>query len=431
MNVTKSKKLFEAAQQVIPGGVNSPARAFGAVGGQPLFVDRAQGPYLWDVDGNRYIDYVLSWGPLILGHANAEVVEAVQKTALRGTSYGAPTALETELAKIVCELIPSAEQVRFVNSGTEATMSVLRLARAYTGRDKIIKLQGNYHGHADFLLVQAGSGVATLGLPDSPGVPKGATRDTLTAPYNDLETVAMLFKEHGDELAAIILEPVAGNMGLVPPLKNYLTGLRELCSKYGALLIFDEVMTGFRVAPGGAQEYYGVTPDLTALGKVIGGGLPVGAYAGRRDIMQTVAPAGSMYQAGTLSGNPLAMSAGITTLKRLREPGVFDKLVDGTTKLSEGISAAAEAAGVPLYPTQAGTMFCFFFSQQPVTNWDTAAQCDTQTFARFFRAMLERGVYFPPSQYESWFFSTAHTDEIVVATIQAAQTAFAEISADS
>jgi glutamate-1-semialdehyde 2,1-aminomutase len=431
MNVTKSEKLFEAAQQVIPGGVNSPARAFGAVGGQPLFVDRAQGPYLWDVDGNRYIDYVLSWGPLILGHANAEVVEAVQKTALRGTSYGAPTALETELAKIVCELIPSAEQVRFVNSGTEATMSVLRLARAYTGRDKIIKLQGNYHGHADFLLVQAGSGVATLGLPDSPGVPKGATRDTLTAPYNDLETVAMLFKEHGDELAAIILEPVAGNMGLVPPLKNYLTGLRELCSKYGALLIFDEVMTGFRVAPGGAQEYYGVTPDLTALGKVIGGGLPVGAYAGRRDIMQTVAPAGSMYQAGTLSGNPLAMSAGITTLKRLREPGVFDKLVDGTTKLSEGISAAAEAAGVPLYPTQAGTMFCFFFSQQPVTNWDTAAQCDTQTFARFFRAMLERGVYFPPSQYESWFFSTAHTDEIVVATIQAAQTAFAEISADS
>jgi glutamate-1-semialdehyde 2,1-aminomutase len=310
-------------------------------------------------------------------------------------------------------------------------MSVLRLARAYTGRDKIIKLQGNYHGHADFLLVQAGSGVATLGLPDSPGVPKGATRDTLTAPYNDLETVAMLFKEHGDELAAIILEPVAGNMGLVPPLKNYLTGLRELCSKYGALLIFDEVMTGFRVAPGGAQEYYGVTPDLTALGKVIGGGLPVGAYAGRRDIMQTVAPAGSMYQAGTLSGNPLAMSAGITTLKRLREPGVFDKLVDGTTKLSEGISAAAEAAGVPLYPTQAGTMFCFFFSQQPVTNWDTAAQCDTQTFARFFRAMLERGIYFPPSQYESWFFSTAHTDEIVVATIQAAQTAFAEISADS
>ncbi|MDH3676260.1 MAG: glutamate-1-semialdehyde 2,1-aminomutase [Anaerolineae bacterium] len=431
MNVTKSEKLFEAAQQVIPGGVNSPARAFGAVGGQPLFVDRAQGPYLWDVDGNRYIDYVLSWGPLILGHANAEVVEAVQKTALRGTSYGAPTALETELAKIVCGLIPSAEQVRFVNSGTEATMSVLRLARAYTGRDKIIKLQGNYHGHADFLLVQAGSGVATLGLPDSPGVPKGATRDTLTAPYNDLETVAMLFKEHGDELAAIILEPVAGNMGLVLPLKNYLTGLRELCSKYGALLIFDEVMTGFRVAPGGAQEYYGVTPDLTALGKVIGGGLPVGAYAGRRDIMQTVAPAGSMYQAGTLSGNPLAMSAGITTLKQLGEPGVFDKLVDGTTKLSEGISAAAEAAGVPLYPTQAGTMFCFFFSQQPVTNWDTAAQCDTQTFARFFRAMLERGIYFPPSQYESWFFSTAHTDEIVVATIQAAQTAFAEISANS
>ena len=428
MKTTKSEKLFEAARQVIPGGVNSPARAFGAVGGQPLFIERAQGPYLWDADGNRYIDYVLSWGPLILGHANPAVLDAVHQTALRGTSYGAPTALETRLAEIVCELVPSAEQVRFVNSGTEATMSVLRLARAFTGRDKIIKLQGNYHGHADFLLVQAGSGVATLGLPDSPGVPKGATLDTLTAPYNDLEAIETLFKAQGDDIAAIILEPVAGNMGLVPPLKSYLAGLRALCSQYGALLVFDEVMTGFRVAPGGAQEYFGVTPDLTALGKVIGGGLPVGAYAGRRDIMQTVAPAGAMYQAGTLSGNPLAMSAGIATLNGLREPGVFDSLVAGTTKLGEGISAAAESAGVPLYHTQAGTMFCFFFSEEPVTNWDTAARCDTQTFARFFRAMLERGIYFPPSQYESWFFSTAHTDEIVVATVQAAQTAFAEIS---
>ncbi len=428
MNHTNSKKLFDAAKKVIPGGVNSPARAFGAVGGQPLFIERAEGAYIWDADGNRYIDYVLSWGPLILGHANPTVVKAIQDAATRGTSYGAPTALETELAELVCELVPSAEQVRFVNSGTEATMSVLRLARAFSGRGKIIKLQGNYHGHADFLLVQAGSAVATLGLPDSPGVPKGMTQDTLTAPFNNLEAIEDLFKTQGDDIAGIILEPVGGNMGTVPPVEGYLSGLRKLCTDHGAVLIFDEVMTGFRVAPGGAQEYYGVTPDLTALGKVIGGGLPVGAYAGRRDIMQTVAPAGPMYQAGTLSGNPLAMTAGIATLNGLKEPGVFDQMVMGATKLSEGISAAAEAAGISLYNTQAGTMFCFFFNDQPVTNWDTASKSDTKMLARFFNAMLERGVYFPPSQYESWFFSTAHTDEVVVATIQAAQTAFAEIA---
>ncbi len=428
MSIAKSKELFEAAQKYIPGGVNSPARAFGAVGGQPLFIDRAAGPYMWDADGNRYIDYVLSWGPLILGHANPGVIKAIKQGAERGTSYGAPTTLETQLAELVCELVPSAEQVRFVNSGTEATMSVLRLARAYTGRDKIIKLQGNYHGHADFLLVQAGSAVATLGLPDSPGVPKGITQDTLTAPYNDLEAVEALFKEAGDGIAGIILEPVAGNMGMVLPLEGYLSGLQELCHKYGALLIFDEVMTGFRVAPGGAQELFGITPDLTSLGKVIGGGLPVGAYAGRREIMQTVAPAGSMYQAGTLSGNPLAMTAGIKTLQGLSSPGVFTEMVSLTTTLCEGISAAAEAAGVSLYQTQAGTMFCFFFNEQVVINWDTASQSDTQKFAQFFHAMLNRGIYFPPSQYESWFFSTAHTPEIVVATIQAAQTAFAEIA---
>jgi len=428
MNFSKSHELFEAAQRVIPGGVNSPARAFGAVGGQPLFMKRGKGPFIWDADGNRYIDYVLSWGPLILGHANPTVVEALKAAAEQGTSYGAPTELETELAELVCDMVPSAEQVRFVNSGTEATMSVLRLARAYTGRDKIIKLQGNYHGHADFLLVQAGSGVATLGLPDSPGVPKGTTQDTLTAPYNNLEVVESLFKAHGDEIAAIILEPVAGNMGLVPPVEGYLAGLRQLCDRHNALLIFDEVMTGFRVAPGGAQERFGILPDLTALGKVIGGGLPVGAYAGRREIMQTVAPAGPMYQAGTLSGNPLAMSAGIATLRAIREPGVFDDMVTATTKLCEGISAAAEAAGVPLYNTQAGTMFCFFFNDQPVTNWETASQSNTKMLARFFHAMLDRGVYFPPSQFESWFFSTAHASEIVVATIQAAQTAFAEIA---
>lgn len=428
MNLSNSEKLFNAAQKVIPGGVNSPVRAFRAVGGQPLFIDRAAGAFVWDVDGNRYIDYVLSWGPLILGHAHPRVVAALQQAAARGTSYGAPTALETELAELVCEMVPSAEQVRFVNSGTEATMSVLRLARAFTGRDKIIKLQGNYHGHADFLLVQAGSGVATLGLPDSPGVPKGATQDTLTAPFNHLEAIESLFKAHGDQIAGIILEPVAGNMGVIPPVEGYLQGLRRLCTQYGALLIFDEVMTGFRVSPGGAQEYYGVTPDLTALGKVIGGGLPVGAYAGRRDIMQTVAPAGPMYQAGTLSGNPLAMTAGIETLKALKEPGVFDSLVEGTTHLCEGIGAAAETAGVPVYQTQVGTMFCTYFTDRPVTNWDTAAKSNTRLYARFFRAMLERGVYFAPSQFEAGFFSTAHTREVVVATVQAAQTAFKEIA---
>ena len=428
MNFSNSRKLFEAAQRVIPGGVNSPVRAFRAVGGQPLFIDRASGAYVWDADGNRYIDYVLSWGPLILGHANPNVVKALQQAAARGTSYGAPTALETELAELVVELVPSAEQVRFVNSGTEATMSVLRLARAYTGRDKIIKLQGNYHGHADFLLVQAGSGVATLGLPDSPGVPKGTTQDTLTAPFNDLEAIRQLFKTQDDQIAGIILEPVVGNMGVIPPVDGYLAGLRDLCTQYGALLIFDEVMTGFRVALGGAQEYYGIMPDLTALGKVIGGGLPVGAYAGRREIMQTVAPAGAMYQAGTLSGNPLAMTAGIETLKILREPGVFNSLVENTTKLCEGIGAAAEAAGVPVFQTQVGTMFCTFFTDQPVTNWDSAAKSDTKLYARFFQAMLERGVYLAPSQFEAGFFSTAHTPEIVVATIQAAQTAFKEIA---
>lgn len=428
MNFSNSEHLFAAAQKVIPGGVNSPVRAFRAVGGQPLFIDRAEGPYMWDADGNRYIDYVLSWGPLILGHAHPVVVKALQHAVERGTSYGAPTALETELAELVCELVPSAEQVRFVNSGTEATMSVLRLARAFTKRDKIIKLQGNYHGHADFLLVQAGSGVATLGLPDSPGVPAGATRDTLTAPFNDLAAIETLFDEYGDSIAGIILEPVAGNIGCVPPVEGYLAGLRRLCNQYNALLIFDEVMTGFRVALGGAQEYYGVTPDLTALGKVIGGGLPVGAYAGRREIMQTVAPAGPMYQAGTLSGNPLAMTAGIETLKAIREPGVFDRLVAGSTKLCQGIGAAAEAAGVPLYQTQVGTMFCAFFTDQPVVNWDTAAKSDTQRYARFFQAMLRHGVYLAPSQFESGFFSVAHTDEIVTATIAAAQAAFQEVA---
>lgn len=431
MNFTHSERLFAEAQKVIPGGVNSPVRAFRAVGGQPLFIDHAEGPYMWDADGNRYIDYVLSWGPLILGHAHPQVVKALKRAAERGTSYGAPTALETELAQLVCELVPSAEQVRFVNSGTEATMSVLRLARAFTKRNKIIKLQGNYHGHADFLLVQAGSGVATLGLPDSPGVPPGATQDTLTAPYNDLAAVETIFAQYGPEIAGLILEPVAGNIGCVPPVEGYLAGLRQLCTQHGALLIFDEVMTGFRVALGGAQEYYNVMPDLTALGKVIGGGLPVGAYAGRREIMQTVAPAGPMYQAGTLSGNPLAMTAGIETLKAIREPGLFKRLVAGTTELCQGIGLAAQAAGIPVYQTQVGTMFCTFFTDQPVTNWDTAAKSDTKTYARFFQAMLRNGVYLAPSQFETGFFSTAHTDEgIITATLRAAEAAFQEIAAN-
>jgi glutamate-1-semialdehyde 2,1-aminomutase len=418
-----SERLFAEAQGLLPGGVSSPVRAFRAVGGTPVFVERAEGAYLVDVDGNRYVDYVLSWGPLILGHAHPRVVAALEEAVRHGTSYGAPSPLELELAALIREAMPSLELVRFVSSGTEATMSALRLARAATGRFKIVKLAGCYHGHADALLVQAGSGVATLGLPDSPGVTPGATADTLTAPYNDLDAVERLFDEGGGDIAAVIVEPVAGNMGLVPPLAGYLAGLRSLTAEHGALLVFDEVMTGFRVHPGGAQALYGVSPDLTTLGKVIGGGLPVGAYGGRRELLELVAPAGPVYQAGTLSGNPLAMTAGIETLRVLREPGVWG----GLERAGERLLAGLAALGPPVQLARVGTMWGVFFTDRPVTSWDDARTADTDAFARFHAALLERGVYLAPSQFEAGFVSTAHGDDEIDATVEAAREAFAAL----
>ncbi len=427
MNTSQSEALFARAVDVLPGGVNSPVRAFKSVGGTPRFIERGEGAYMIDVDGNRYIDYVMSWGPLILGHANPAVVAALQSATAKGTSFGAPSPLEIELAELVTEMMPNLEMVRFVNSGTEATMSALRLARAFTGRSKIVKFQGNYHGHADMLLVQAGSGVATLGLPDSPGVPAATVADTLTARFNDLASVEQLFDEAGDEIAAIIVEPVAGNMGLVPPQPGFLAGLRQITTDHGALLVFDEVMTGFRVHPGGAQTLFDIKPDITALGKVIGGGLPVGAYGGRREIMEMVAPAGPMYQAGTLSGNPLAMTAGLETLRGINQSGVWDGLEQRGAQLMTGLSEAAAAAGVPVSVSRVGTMFGMFFQPGPVTDWASASASDTERFGRYFHAMLEQGVYIAPSQFEAGFLSTAHGEQEIDATVEAAAQAMAQL----
>ncbi|EAD9675110.1 glutamate-1-semialdehyde-2,1-aminomutase [Listeria monocytogenes] len=420
-NYSKSEKAFKEAKKVLPGGVNSPVRAFNSVDASPVFMDHGKGAYITDVDGNEYIDYVLSWGPLILGHADPAVVNAITKAALKGTSFGTPTEIETELAKLVIERVPSIEIVRMVSSGTEATMSAIRLARGYTKREKILKFEGSYHGHGDSLLIKAGSGVATLGLPDSPGVTKGLAADTITVPYNDIEGAKLAFEKYGEEIAAVIVEPVAGNMGVVPPIEGFLEGLRELTTKFGSLLIFDEVMTGFRVDYYSAQVYYVVTPDLTCLGKVIGGGLPVGAYGGKKEIMEQIAPAGSIYQAGTLSGNPLAMNAGFETVRQLT-PQHYDVFRTLIKRMEEGLTEISARRQVPLSINKAGSMFGFFFTDQKVINFDTAKTSNLEFFRNYYREMLGQGIFLPPSQFEGVFISTMHTENEIDKTLEAFDT---------
>jgi glutamate-1-semialdehyde 2,1-aminomutase len=428
MNFQRSKQLFEEAKKYIPGGVNSPVRAFKSVGIDPVFMSRGKGSHIWDADGNEYIDYVGSWGPLILGHAHPEVVQALKETVEKGTSFGAPTELEVEMAKRVVEAVPSVEEVRMVSSGTEAVMSALRLARGYTGRSKIVKFEGCYHGHSDSVLVKAGSGVATLSLPDSPGVTKGAAEDTINLPYNAAEAVDQAFQKDGQSIAAVIVEPVAGNMGVVPAREGFLQSLRDITKKYGALLIFDEVITGFRVSYGGAQKLFNVMPDITCLGKTIGGGLPVGAFGGRRDIMEMVAPSGPIYQAGTLSGNPLAMIAGITTLDLLKKEGAYEKLEKTSRTLSEGLKQAALEAGVNAFFTRVGAMSCMFFTDKEVFDYNSAKTSSTDKYAAYFRAMLERGVYLAPSQFEATFISLSHSREDIEKTVAASRIALKEVS---
>ena len=426
--MSKSENLYQQAQRSIPGGVNSPVRAFTGVGGVPLFIERADGAWLYDADGKAYIDYVGSWGPMVLGHNHPAIRNAVIEAAERGLSFGAPTEMEVKMAELVCELVPSIEMVRMVNSGTEATMSAIRLARGFTQRDKIIKFEGCYHGHADCLLVKAGSGALTLGQPNSPGVPADFAKHTLTCTYNDLASVRAAFEQYPHEIACIIVEPVAGNMNCIPPQPDFLPGLRALCDEFGAQLIIDEVMTGFRVALGGAQAYYGVTPDLTCLGKIIGGGMPVGAFGGRRDVMEALAPTGPVYQAGTLSGNPIAMAAGYACLTEIAQPGTHATLTDLTTQLAQGLRAAAQAENIPLVVNHVGGMFGLFFTDAAeVTCYDDVTRCDTERFKRFFHLMLEEGVYLAPSAFEAGFMSLAHSAEDIQRTVDAARRSFARL----
>ena len=427
--MSRSEELYTQAQISIPGGVNSPVRAFNGVGGSPIFFESAEGAYMIDADGKRYIDYVGSWGPMILGHNHPAVLEATLQAAKRGLSFGTPTEVEITMAETIRKIVPSIEKVRMVNSGTEATMTAIRLARGYTGRDKILKFEGNYHGHADSLLVKAGSGALTLGVPNSPGIPEDFAKHTLTATYNDIESVKQIFAEMGDEIACIIVEPVAGNMNCIPPVDGFLEGLRSICDDHGSVLIFDEVMTGFRVAPGGAQDRYKIKPDLTTLGKVIGGGMPVGAFGGKKEIMDYIAPVGPVYQAGTLSGNPVAMAAGLAALQQLSTPGLYDQLYQRVDTLLDGLQERADRAGVPMTTNRAGSMFGFFFTEEPeVTTYAQATQCNMEHFKTFYHAMLEQGVYLAPSAFEGGFMSAAHSEEDIQNTLNAAEKAFAKLA---